>query len=533
MQTRRIHRAVVVLALLLVVPLWPGSSMTSAASKPVPCSTTFAQVQMILHGLQVAAPKRKYVAGKVKQQLARKWALRTRKRQLAAICLHDGSRLDMNQETNAILTDPTHTRVKTGEIRQFITPGTNHQVVTAEATASAVGTRFDLKVSRTTTSLTVIEGAVLFSAPTGRVVVTTGERSTVRKGKAPTRPVPVNALAATAWTKKLPPPSTAAPPENLGLAANGGSVAGSSGGSGTGSSAVSGDPHNATDGDPGTAWETNTGSSFGQSITIGLPHGDIYTIAAVALDCAAPGGDATRDLKGFTVSVSSTGSDAASFRPVLQSSCGDRLQMQRFDLPSATPAGLVRLTIDSNHGSSVATDLAEFMVIGSPVSAGPMPTPSPSPSPSPTVVAPSGPRGYQFTGLTFSIDIEAGGQVAGHLTWTLSGHECGDPVTSTWTGTHASSAEFSSSVPDQSSSGAATWTIGPDGAIVPVGTDSTDTGAAAGPGETPKFAMSFTVGAAPAVHLDVDYTSVEGDGVTVIPAQQTVSVPMTPYTNCP
>ena len=90
----------------------------------------------ILRGLTVQPPHRKEGKGKLQQSLYAAYTLQTLRRQKASFGFLDGTLLHMNQLTYAVLASVRVVQVKSGEIQQLVTPGTDHRIQTAAASVS-------------------------------------------------------------------------------------------------------------------------------------------------------------------------------------------------------------------------------------------------------------------------------------------------------------------------------------------------------------------------------------------------------------
>jgi hypothetical protein len=350
------------------------------------------KVRAIKRGLMVAPPKRSFSKGKVKERLFTQYALRTGRQQRASVGFVDGSILHINQLTDAVLVSVQATRVNKGEVDQIVVPGTHHDITTPVATASAIGTEFDTRcASKKVCVFTVVEGAVLVTSKTGAsVTVTTGEQSTVKKGKAPTPPKPVDAPTTVAWTRSLPP----APPEvgeNVSLAANGGTVRASST-----RQSPSGlwDASHITDGDTSTGWQSAQGAVSNVILTFTLGQGGPRHVTGIVIDPAAVGGeDPSNDLKDFTVRASLNGSS------FVTESTGQTAQsntLQRFTFPKPFDATSIQLILQDNWGGKDGIAVSEVEIVadrsapsGAAATSTPTPQTTPTPTPKPTATRPA------------------------------------------------------------------------------------------------------------------------------------------------
>jgi hypothetical protein len=357
---RRVIVMAIVGALLLLSNLFGFTRSTHAAS------SSLGSVRFIQRGLAVQPPHHKASKGKVRQPLFALYGLSTKVLQRASIAFADGSLLHINQETVAVLRSPSVTQVKKGQVAEVVTPGTTHQVQTGEAVASAIGTSFGVKVKRKkhVTIVVVVEGAVLVQNKQGSVLVKTGQKSTVKKGQAPTTPVRVNALKVIAWTGFLPAPATPVG-MNIGLDANGASA-------GTSSSTRSApgsdlwDARWIDDGRLDYGWASAPGQTANQWVKIALPRNAIHTIRGVVIDPAATQGQpAADDLKAFEIRVSTTTLADAAFTTVLNATTTQSNSLQRFTLSQPVRAKYVELFGLTNYGGSDGIDVAEMEIVAS------------------------------------------------------------------------------------------------------------------------------------------------------------------------
>jgi hypothetical protein len=180
-----------------------------------------AQVRYIRRGLTVSPPHKHHTRGKVKMPLYNQYGLNTAAGEKASIAFVEGTVLHMNQLTSVLLQSPHVTTVQKGEVQEDVKPGSNHQVQTSTALASAVGTIFDVRVFKHHRAIfTVVEGALLVKNPKGTTLVKTDQQTVVQSGQAPGAPQPANVSQLT-WTAALPAPNLG---KNLALDANGGHI---------------------------------------------------------------------------------------------------------------------------------------------------------------------------------------------------------------------------------------------------------------------------------------------------------------------
>jgi len=133
--------------------------------------------------------------------------LQTAGRQRASLRFRDGTVLHLNQRTDAVLRSPHLTYIRQGEVDEVLAQGTNHRVQTATAIAAALGTNFDVKVVRTGSYFIVVHGVVKVSNAKGTVVVQPNQETFAGRNRPPRPPSPVDAQAATAWTRSMPAPN--------------------------------------------------------------------------------------------------------------------------------------------------------------------------------------------------------------------------------------------------------------------------------------------------------------------------------------
>jgi hypothetical protein len=368
---------------LSALPRAAESASPHRGSAPKPKAV--GNVHAIKRGLTVQPPHRPAGRGKVRQSLYSQYGLQTKRQQKASVAFRDGTLLHMNQQTNVVLRSPTTTYVSRGEVDQVSVPGSNHQVQTASAVASAIGTQFDSRVHGKTTIIVVVEGAVLVKNAKGSVVVKTNQQTTVVKGKPPQAPVPADAAAQTSWTKALPPPDQPLG-ENAALDANGGGVVAYS--SQRSSPDGRWDARNVDDGRLDRGWATASGQAANQWVIIGFGGNKTYSVSSVLIDPAATGGlPPDTDLRTFTIRVSTSGTDDADFSTVLTGTLQQSNTVQRFDLPHPVDARYVELLENSNDGSTDSTSVAELVIVTSAQVDLTAPTPVPIATATPTATA--------------------------------------------------------------------------------------------------------------------------------------------------
>jgi hypothetical protein len=160
-------------------------------------------VKVIVRGLGEQPPNQVLREGKIRDPLYSRYFLRTQKRQKARILFADGSVLNINQHTDAILRDPHHLQVNQGEIDQVDARGSVHRITTNAAVATALGTNFDVKVVNGRVFVTVVNGRVSVRGSGASVLVRPNQQTVVARGRRPSKPRHVNALAIIAWVRGL------------------------------------------------------------------------------------------------------------------------------------------------------------------------------------------------------------------------------------------------------------------------------------------------------------------------------------------
>jgi ferric-dicitrate binding protein FerR (iron transport regulator) len=197
----------------LIMPLLPAR-----ASAPQLVAT----VHSIQGGLGVIPPHAASGPGRVKEPLFAAYGLRTAARQRASVRFVDQSDLYINQRSDVVLSSGNVTAVRRGEVAVTDARGTHHQVVTATAVASAIGTVFDVFVTPRspeyaprqlstgyqtlpfrTTTVSVVTGRVVVSNQYGRVTVLPGFWTHVKPGTAPTAPTRHHARDDVAWKRGI------------------------------------------------------------------------------------------------------------------------------------------------------------------------------------------------------------------------------------------------------------------------------------------------------------------------------------------
>jgi hypothetical protein len=197
----------------LVVSLLPAQ-----AAAPQQLAT----VHSIQGGLGVFPPHARGEQGRVSQPLFPAYGLRTVAQQRASLRFVDQTDLFINQRSDVVLRSANLIALARGEVAVTDAPGTHHQVVTATAVASAIGTIFDVfitprspqfasrQLSETnkifpfrTTTVSVVTGRVVVSNSYGSVTVLPGFWTHVEPGAAPTTPTRHHARNDVAWRRGI------------------------------------------------------------------------------------------------------------------------------------------------------------------------------------------------------------------------------------------------------------------------------------------------------------------------------------------
>ena len=381
------------------------------------------RVRFIYHGLAVQPPRHRAAKAKVKQSLYSSYQLHTHHAQKASVNFRDGTVLHINQNTDCLLRSPHVTAVKRGEVDEMVTPGTNHQIQTAAAIASAIGTEFDVRYFNSTMTVTVVEGAVLVENSSGSAVVKSGQQTTVHVGQAPSPPRPADAAAVTAWLAPLPAPS-APIGENIALDANGGQAYAATSERG-GSWSIG----NVNDGHADQGWQSADGAVSNQSFKLRFAGSGAHAITGVILNCAAIGGQSPdNDLKDFQLRVSSTNDAEASFQTVFSGTCKQSNAYQTFALPDPVNARYVELFLANNYGGRQGIAVAEVGIISPvqpPAGGHRKPTPTATLTPTPvSTTTPSSTTGGAASSATLTGSLHYletyGGSWVGTSNWQVN-----------------------------------------------------------------------------------------------------------------
>lgn len=353
------HRLVRASLLTLALAVLPLPRMTNTRAAASRSDSKVGMVRTIHRGLDLRQPQGTWHRSRVRAPLAGRDGLRTNRADRASLGFVDGTVLHMNQLTDITLVDGHHTLVQHGEIDQAVVPGTSHQVVTAAATTSAIGTNVDVRLQGTKTVVVVVEGAAVVRGLRGSVMVKTNQETTVQPGEKPTRPRHVDALKVVTWTRGL---ASSDGGENVALDANGGQVVAVSSTRGGTSSLWQAKFIN--DGRLDYGWESGSSDVSNASITLRLGDGRPYLISKVVIDPSAThGASPDTDLQDFEISVSDTTTEPVAFETVDVDSCQQANSLQSFDF-SPVEAKYLKLTVDSTSASLDHVSIAELEVIG-------------------------------------------------------------------------------------------------------------------------------------------------------------------------
>src|SRR5947209_320751 len=167
----------IILATLAAAVLLPAPPVQAA-------TPAVAAVRYIDHGITIQHPHQSKHAGHIKDPVYDADNLLTGRNQRASIGFHDGTVLHLNQNTDATVT-AHRSQVRKGEVAEIVAPGTDHQVQTASAVASSVGTAYDVTTDGSTSVFVVLHGALRVSNALGAVTVKTNQQTTVPPNHAP------------------------------------------------------------------------------------------------------------------------------------------------------------------------------------------------------------------------------------------------------------------------------------------------------------------------------------------------------------
>ena len=354
-----------VAAAVLTAPRVTAQTASLAVRQSGPSAASrVAQVAFISGGLFVQPPHQKRMKGKKQMPLYNKYFLQTLVKERASIKFRDGTTLNMNQRTDAVLSSPHVTYVRKGEVYQSLSPGSNHRVQTATAIAAAIGTKFDVKVVTGGTFFIVVKGVLRVKNSLGQQIVKTNQESIVVPKQPPGAPQPVDATKSTTWSNGIPTPDLG---ENLALDANGGKVVDFSS-QYTGAS--QGDvwyAYHLIDGRLDLGWESASGHPANQWVKILLAGHKVSQIAKVLIDPGATQGDpVSSDLKDFEIRVSTTGQADADFTTVYQGTCQQQHKLQAFQFSKPIAAKYVELYAVDNYGSPDWVGAAELEAVTPP-----------------------------------------------------------------------------------------------------------------------------------------------------------------------
>jgi ferric-dicitrate binding protein FerR (iron transport regulator) len=115
---------------------------------PLLTAQPLASVRFIVHGLTVTPPHRSAAGAHVGDPLFAAYGLGTRAGERASIRFSDKTTLHINQRTSLVLRSTNVTFVSKGEVDVNDQPGSHHRIVTGTAIATAIGTRYDVRIER-------------------------------------------------------------------------------------------------------------------------------------------------------------------------------------------------------------------------------------------------------------------------------------------------------------------------------------------------------------------------------------------------
>lgn len=344
--------AVVTAASLISLGRHDAALAVHAARAASPVGT----VRYIINGLAVRPPQQPVRAGHMKEPLYDGYGLNTVAKERATVRFGDGTTVHMNQDTNVVLRSRNLTEVDRGQVAEYLKPGTNHQVMTAAALASAPGTTFGVKLQGNLSIFIVLRGKLRVGNEVGHVFVGSDQASIVQPHHKPGKPFHINAAEEFTWTDELPTPDLG---QNIVLDSNGAKVL-------THSSQRGGkwSVGHINDGSLSNGWESGNGKIIDQTIKLAFGAQQEYRISAIVIDPAATRGDpSSMDLKDFDILVSSTGTSETDFIPVLRGHCERRSRLQTFLLPIQVQARYIEIRARTNYGNPQRVAIAEMEVL--------------------------------------------------------------------------------------------------------------------------------------------------------------------------
>lgn len=351
-----------VLAGVIIAGSWAGvlglptGAPHQAAASRMPANASMASVRYIKGGLSVAPPHHKRGRGKKGQKLFNQYDLQTQSSQRASIGFKDKTVLHMNQQTDVVLRSPHLSYVQKGEVYEALTPGADHRVQTASAIATAIGTKYDVRVKQGVTEVIVAHGAVEVHNKKGKVLVKTNQETVVRQDQKPSKPKAVDAQSATAWMNTIPTPAL---PENLALDVNGGRVVdASSERPGAGAARID-------DGRLDTSWESAPGAVTNQQVTLGFDGTKIFMVTGVLIDGSASGKASPQtDLKDFSIGWNNPQNTGTGFSTLVTGALKQGRGLQWFPFSRPFPTRYLQLVAMDNYGSGDGISVAEIEAVG-------------------------------------------------------------------------------------------------------------------------------------------------------------------------
>lgn len=160
-------------------------------------------VRVIIRGLGERPPNQVIRKARILDPLFDAYLLRTEAKERARVEFADGTQLNLGQRTDAVLQDPHHLLVRSGEVDQVDAKGSVHRITTNVTAIAGIGTNYDVRVRNGRVIITVVQGRVAVSNAGYRVVIAHNQQTTVIGHARPTRVRHVNAQKYIAWVKSL------------------------------------------------------------------------------------------------------------------------------------------------------------------------------------------------------------------------------------------------------------------------------------------------------------------------------------------
>lgn len=173
---------------LLAVSLLPCAAVVAHAQQEVGRLTVVKEVRVTRTPV---AEGRDYVYARDNQTVRNNYGLRTGRRSKATIHFFDKSSVSVNERTDLVISDSASRRniqLTSGAVEVKVAKGVNTTVQTPTATATARGTRFEVRANG---EVLVYEGSVAVTAGGQTVVVQAGNKVSVGSGSQATTPMAV------------------------------------------------------------------------------------------------------------------------------------------------------------------------------------------------------------------------------------------------------------------------------------------------------------------------------------------------------